>query len=115
MAAAISPVLNTRGQPKAHDLPQQIPVDAQSPQMQMKFRIHAVDVENAENPGKPLGNDGGKGHARHAPAEHRHKEEIQNNVDPHGNAQKHRGVLLLPVPAGYPRWYCNRCCPPDPG
>ena len=72
--------LDARGQADAHDLAEEGLVEPASEGADGDLGIAAVDIEQAEQPGEGLGDDGAQGHAQHAHAAPQHEYQVQHDV-----------------------------------
>ena len=57
--------------------------------------VFAVDIGHTKEPGKGLGQDGGKSHAEHAHFKHQHEHQVQHNVHHRGDGQEDKRSLAV--------------------
>ena len=88
-------VLNTGGQAVAQDLPQQRAVDPQGGQLQLIDGALLGKVHDAQHGAECLGDDGGQRRRPHAPAQHRHEQQVQHHVGQGGDDQKVQRALAV--------------------
>ena len=88
-------ILNTGGQTVAQDLPQQRAVHPQGGQLQLVDGTLLGKVHDAQHGAECLGDDGGQRRRPHAPAQHRHEQQVQHHVGQGGDDQEVQRALAV--------------------
>ena len=77
-------VLDTRGQAEADDLPEHGLVEADLPQLHPVEPVGPDQLPDTQQGRNGLGNHRGGRRRGHAPAEHRHEQQVQRHIDKRG-------------------------------